>query len=139
MQSTNEIRPLALGLIEHDNKILVFKADDFADGRVFYRVLGGGIEFRETAEQALHREFLEETGSDVKDAQLLAVLENIFDYENRHHHEIIFLFRANLVDQSLYGKNFPIEDSTHNRSAEWVDKEELKKALFFPEGIKDFL
>lgn len=139
MQSTNQIRPLALGLIEHDNKILVFKANNKNTNKDFYRVLGGGINFGETSEAALKREFKEETGSDLGNVEFLSVFENIFVYDDLKMHEIIFLYKAKLKDKDKIGKNFDILDRHHQRQAQWIDKEELKKANFYPEGIAEYI
>jgi ADP-ribose pyrophosphatase YjhB (NUDIX family) len=139
MNSTNKIRPLALAIIEHDNKILVYKANNKNTNKDFYRVLGGGIDFGETSEEALKREFKEETGSGLERIEFLKVFENIFVYNNLQMHELIFLYRAELKDKTKLGKNFDIMDRHHQRQAEWIDKEKLKKANFYPEGIEKFI
>ena len=139
MDSTNEIRPIALAIVEHDNKILVFHDVDKTKDQGFYRILGGGLNFQETSVKALEREFKEETGAELKNIEFLDVIENIFDYEGRHHHEIVFLYRAEFVNKKLLGNSFIIKDSRHQRPAEWIDKSELKKANFYPNGIEKYI
>ena len=43
----NQIRPVALCVFHHDKRILVFEGYDKAKDEIFYRPLGGGIEFGE--------------------------------------------------------------------------------------------
>ena len=49
----------------------------------FFRLPGGGIEFGETAEQTLQREFAEEFGVEIKVGRRLGVAENIFVTEGK--------------------------------------------------------
>jgi hypothetical protein len=43
----NQIRPIALCVFHNNNRILVFEGYDKAKDEIFYRPLGGGIEFGE--------------------------------------------------------------------------------------------
>lgn len=65
MNKFKEIRPIVLGIVKRNNKILVSKGYDKKKNQTFYRCLGGGIEFLETSEEALKREFKEELGINV--------------------------------------------------------------------------
>jgi ADP-ribose pyrophosphatase YjhB (NUDIX family) len=86
------IRNLAVGLPVRDGHVLVSDATDSTKGEVFHRALGGGIEFGETADTAVRREFVEELGVSLTTVQLLGVVENIFDYEGVPGHEIVHVF-----------------------------------------------
>ena len=99
------IRPVSLALIKNKDKLFVFEAKDKVNNKAFYRALGGGIEFGETSEEALVREFKEEINADIKVGQLLKVFENIFTYEGVNMHEIIFLYSAEFTDKSWYTKD----------------------------------
>ena len=61
----NRIRPLAICLFRHNERILVAEAYDPVKKEAFYRPLGGGIEFGEHSEQTIQRELLEEIGAEV--------------------------------------------------------------------------
>lgn len=81
MDKFKQIRPIVLGLVTKDNKILVSEGYDKTTNQTFYRCLGGGIEFQEKSNEALKREFLEEIGKDIIVKDFLGISENIFTYE----------------------------------------------------------
>lgn len=57
----------------------MLEGTDSVTGETFHRLIGGGIEFGETAEAALRREFAEELGVTLGSVELLEVVENIFE------------------------------------------------------------
>lgn len=65
MDKFKEIRPIVLGIAQKDNKILVSEGYDKIKKEIFYRCIGGGIEFLEKSKDALKREFKEELGIDI--------------------------------------------------------------------------
>jgi ADP-ribose pyrophosphatase YjhB (NUDIX family) len=73
---------------------------------------GGGIEFLESVEQAAIREFLEETGLEVKLVENLGYLQ--YREEGELSHSITFVFKGEYVsgttraESSLYGDKTPI-------------------------------
>ena len=71
----------------------------------FYRPLGGGIEFGERAEDAARRELQEELGAELTDLRLLGTFENLFTYQGRPGHELIWLYEARFTDASLYERD----------------------------------
>lgn len=85
--------------------LLVYEGVDRVSGQRIYRPLGGGVEFGERAVEAVHRELREELGAELANVSLLGVLENVFQWEGRPHHEIAFVFAADLVDASFYGRD----------------------------------
>lgn len=96
------IRVIVLGLIRSGDQILVSQGYDEVKGQTFYRPLGGGVDHGESTREALLREFKEELGVDLVDVRLLTVLENVFTYNGRRGHEIVFVYEAAFADQTLY-------------------------------------
>jgi ADP-ribose pyrophosphatase YjhB (NUDIX family) len=87
--------------------------------------VGGGIEFGERAADAVVREFAEELGSAVDVVRLLGVVDNIFTYEGRPGHEILFLFEVEFADTRLYTRrDWTLADS-HGSRATWRPLAEL--------------
>jgi ADP-ribose pyrophosphatase YjhB (NUDIX family) len=96
------IRTIVLGIFLHAGRLLVFRGDDPARDVVFYRPLGGGIEFGERSRDAFIREMREELGAEVADIRYLGLIENIFTHLGKHGHEIVLLYAAQFVDPSFY-------------------------------------
>ena len=96
------IRPIAICLIVHEQKILVFEGSYPEENRLFYRPLGGGIDMGERAIETAVREFREEIGAELCNVSYIKTIENIFEHHGEMGHEIVFLMGADLVDQSLY-------------------------------------
>ncbi len=97
-----KIRAIALGLIEHKGHVFVSKSADPKTQETFYRFLGGGIDFGETSEAALLREFVEEVQAELTQVEYVTCLDNIFEYNGKPKHELIQLFRAQFVDARFY-------------------------------------
>ena len=85
MDKYKEIRPIVLGLCVRDNKLLVGEGYDKVKKQTFYRCLGGGIDFLEKSQDALKREFLEETGTNVNDNIRMYKKWNLIMYKNIHY------------------------------------------------------
>ncbi|MCT4598138.1 MAG: NUDIX domain-containing protein [Vallitalea sp.] len=131
------IRPTAKGIIRKNNKILVIeeKEDNY------YRLLGGGIEFKETSTQALLREFKEEIGADIKEYKYLGMMENIFSFKEMDIHEICFLYDVILPDDYYNNDGFEVLGDIIPATTKWVNIEEFKsrKKELLPEKVLQYL
>lgn len=133
----NNIRPISLVVINHNNKTLVSPGYDEVKKTNFYRLLGGGVEFFETSLEALVREIREELGLELTEPKLISVTENIFTYNGEKAHEICFIYKADFVDKENYNREeFQVLDEP-NHKAIWleINDDNLKKVM--PEGVYD--
>ena len=96
------IRVIAIAIFLHQGRIFVFKGRDPRSAQVFYRPLGGGIEFGERGRDALARELREELGAEIADAAYLGAIENIFTYDGQPRHELVLVYRARFTDPRMY-------------------------------------
>lgn len=134
--AANRIRPLAVAVVRYEGKVLAVRGVDRVKNQEFFRLPGGGIEFGETAEQTLQREFAEEFGVEIKVGRRLGVAENIFCYEGKNGHEIVFVFEAFLADEKLYspaGLPF-VEPGMEDPVARWVAM--TPETRLYPEAVR---
>ena len=123
--NNGQIRVLALGVItrEKDGRILATKEFDTKKKQTFYRLIGGGVDFGETAKSALTREFMEELGVEIIIQGAANIQENLFVYEGKQGHEVWFIYGVSFKDRSLYDLDniLFVEDIHKGKSAVWVD------------------
>ena len=139
MDKFKEIRPIALGLAIKNNKVLVSEGYDKVKDQTFYRCLGGGIEFLEKSDEALKREFKEEIGADITVKDFLGLEENIFTFNGKHGHELIFIYNVEIKDED-YQEEYTIIDEV-NSYAIWMDIEQFKnkQEILYPETVIKYL
>jgi 8-oxo-dGTP pyrophosphatase MutT (NUDIX family) len=136
-----QIRVLALGIIWRGNELLLMKGYDPSKRQTFYRPLGGGVEFGESARDALIREFAEELGAELVNIHYLETLENVFTFNGQPGHEILLLFQADFADEALYARDdlVAVEDQERIPTA-WKSLDECTaETPLYPEGLRDLL
>lgn len=117
----------AMCILRKQDRVLLSEGYDPGKNQHYLRPLGGSIEFGESAADAVVRELKEEIDADLENVCLLGVLENIYVFDGRPGHEIVFVYAADLVDAARYqqdafvgmesdGKPFPVL---------WISREEL--------------
>ena len=137
----SRIRPLALAVVRRGAELLVFEAFDTVKRQRFSRLLGGGIEFGERGEDALRREFREELAAELRRVRFLGLLENIFRYEGRPHHELVLVYEAAFVDDSLYAQETFVVRDDPEVPAVWRSPAVLAAAdvPLYPDGLAALL
>ena len=135
------MRPISLVLILKNDKLFLSKGKDQVKDITFYRPLGGGIDFGETSLEAIKREIKEELGATLKNEELLKVIENIFVYNGKNGHEIIFLYKGDILEQDFYIKEKMAILDKEGMYAEWVSISDIKnhKVRVFPEELIEFI
>lgn len=140
MDKFKEIRPIVLGLVTKDDKILVSEGYDKIKNQKFYRCLGGGIEFQEKSDEALKREFLEEINKEIIVKDFIGVSENIFTFDGKKAHELVFLYTATLND-SDYQEEYIMDEDGKTDKAIWVDINKFKnnEAIIYPKEVIKYI
>ena len=140
---TDRIRIVAVAICRVGDRILVERGYDGATDQHFYRPIGGGVEFGESAEAAVAREWREEYGLTLESLALLGVLENLFTFEGRAGHEIVFVFAARIPDSRAHeGEELESTDTDGARHvAVWVPIDALRAGPtpLHPAGVLELL
>lgn len=137
-----KVRAIALCVFLHDGKVLVGEGYDGIKQEFFGRPLGGTIEFGEPSQKTIVREIREELGAEITHLRYLGTLENIFTYNGDVGHEIVLIYRGDLVDQGLYERS-PIEGDENGNPirAIWVPLTDCKRGVMplYPDGLLDLI
>jgi ADP-ribose pyrophosphatase YjhB (NUDIX family) len=88
------IRPCAFAFVREEERLLLAKMIDPDDGSIYFRPLGGGIDFGENGEEAVRREFREELGVELRAVRHIGFLENLFEMGGEPYHELCLIFVA---------------------------------------------
>lgn len=135
------VRPLAVAAVRRaDGAVLVQRGTEPTTGEVFHRLIGGGIDFGETAEQALVREWREELDVELLDVELLGWVENVFTFAGRPGHEIVAVHVGRVDDARLLRRDsHRIADT--DSTAHWVPAHELVdgSSPLYPDGLAGLL
>lgn len=142
----NQIRPLAICVFRHRDRILVAEGYDPVKQQTFYRPLGGGIEFGERSEETICREVMEELDVEVAPGSLkyLGAVENIFTFNGTPGHEIVLVYDGLLKDSELYDRAVIIGqevDMNESFTAIWKSLDEfgVGKSILYPTGLLEML
>ena len=139
-RSVVRIRVLAICVFRNDRRILVARGYDAAKLQYFLRPIGGEVEFGESSSDALAREVREELGLELQSATRLGVLENVFSYEGKPGHEVVFVYDARFTDPSVYVRDeLPLNEDVWDGAARWIDLDALPADPIYPEGLLELL
>lgn len=145
MSKKKKIRPLAICVFRHNNRILVAEGYDTVKNEYFYRPLGGAIEFGEPSIDTICRELMEEINVVVNRETLryLGAVENIFTFNGIPGHEIVLIYDGALIEPGLYEQNVILGKDTNGEDirAVWKDLNEFREGKFilYPTGLIEML
>ena len=155
--SLETIRPVAIAIVRRDGRvrrsggigrddqILVFQSrEPDSRGRIFYRPLGGSIEFGEYGHETLVRELQEELGAEIDNVRYLGLRENLFHApDGQRAHEIVLVYEADLADRTLYDQEEMLctEDSGNTFRVFWKPLSFFQRgeAPLYPNGLLELL
>ncbi len=138
------IRPIAICLFRHNGRILAAEGYDPLKQQLFYRPLGGGIEFGEHSQDTIVREIREELGTAVINLRYIATLENRFVFNGKPGHEIVQVYDGEFSDPALYQQPtlHGIEDNGESFTAVWKSPDDFRgqnAPPLYPDGLLDLL
>ena len=129
-------------LLNKNQNSLADMWEEFPDGAIYYDLPGGGQNQYETLDEAVKRECFEELGITLEVGKLAAIYEEIdMNEEFRklwepYAHKIFFVFICR-------ASNEPVRPATETDlymiGSEWIEIENIKNILFYPEIIKSNL
>ncbi len=132
MGITKEIGIRAATIVIKDRKVLLVKSN--YSGEEIYLFPGGGVEFKETAEECAIRETFEETGVKVKIKDLFHVNEYIYAYDwNKR--SISMFFMADALE--VFSPQ--TKDGGKIIQAEWVSLDKLEDYNIKPKNIAQMI
>ena len=130
MSEKLSIRPAAI--IIKDNKLLMVKTRKH--GEEYYLLLGGGIEYGETIEEALKREVLEETGFIVKILKPVYINEYIHrDNKSKRVVNIFFITKILGIDKTRKINDDDIVEVM------LIDIDKLDKIELYPKKLREYI
>ncbi|MCD4814454.1 NUDIX domain-containing protein [bacterium] len=112
------------GVVVQKGKLLVVK--HHRAGKEYFLLPGGGLEWGETCEAGLAREFMEELSLEIKVGSLLFINESIAPRGKRHILNLTFYAR-------LQGGRLHLNPDRRLKGVCWVTPAELKQLTFYPE------
>ncbi|MEL6978361.1 MAG: NUDIX domain-containing protein [Pseudomonadota bacterium] len=139
------LRVLAVGLPFRGEgagrELLASPVRDDQGALIGWRPIGGEVEFGETAEAALQREFLEEFALRIRPGAQICALENLFEHHGAPGHEIILALQAQLDPPETAAQDLfePVEAG--HEPASWTKLARFLSgdAVLFPPGLLENL
>ncbi|MGO7182520.1 NUDIX hydrolase [Rhizobium brockwellii] len=140
---SQQIRVKVIGLAWRKDQLLAAEVEDDSGRIKGVRPLGGAIEFGESREEALHREFTEELETDIRIVGPWHLLENIYEHHGAIGHESIFAADIELANASLYERDeihYSELDETA-ATARWFGRDSLRDVGIdlYPTGLDRLL
>ncbi len=117
-----------------DERLLVVRHSK--DGRSYYLLPGGGVQWGETLEEALRREIAEEIGFALGGVDLVAACESVAPDSSRH--VVHLLMRADSLETDPAACSTAAGSDPRVAGWEWMERGRFEECVFHP-GIKHYL
>ena len=129
----------AAAIIIHNNKVLLHR--NVKD--TYYALLGGRVKFGENSADTVKREIKEELGKDIEITGYISTIENFFEANNKKYHEIMFIHKAEFIDDDDKKIETTLKNIEGNEDKqiqyEWISLDELDEKNIRPYAIKQVL
>lgn len=112
------------GVVIRDNKVLLAR-HTYGSGKGMLIIPGGYVQFGETPQDALVREYMEETKIQVRPLEIIGVRFNMHDW--------YIVFRADYISGQA------VSDQDENSEVLWMDVEEAMRREDVPELTKKMI
>ena len=119
------------GIVIQENSILLIQ--HVKNEKKYWLVPGGGVDWGESLEEALIREYKEETNLDVEVKDFLFFSETISPDKNKHVINLYFLVKIKNDSETM-----KIGNETNLSDLKYVSKEEIQNIKLYP-NIKEQL
>ena len=119
----------ATALILQNRKLLATKDKDK------YYTIGGAIQVNERTEDAVVREVREELGVKAQAGQLAFVVENRFEEDGVHYHNIEFHYLVDLLEDAP----LTMQEDEKTQPCEWIALDNLEDIQLVPAFLKTAL
>lgn len=125
-----EPRVRVAGILVEDKNVLLIKQ---SKGDKFYWLLpGGGLDYGESFEQCLEREFMEETSLKIEADELIFVSESIAPDKSRH--IVNLYFKVDLI-----GGEIKIGDEHNLLELKYMNIDEIENSTIYPNIKKELI
>ena len=127
----------AAGVIIHNNKILAHRNINSNH----YALVGGRVQIGEDSETTVKREIEEELGKEVKITGYISTIENFFEMKGSKYHEILFVHRAEFVDENDQKIDYILKnvEGKDYLQYEWLDLDKIDEYPILPNVTKEIL
>lgn len=132
---SQNIRIRVAGILVKDGQILLVRHEKA--GKSYWLIPGGGVEFGESAEEALAREFREEVGLEIQVGKLVLVHDSIPPTRHRQVLNLYFVVTADKTDLKVTPDAVLRDAAFHSISefAQMTVKPDVKKEIL--EGLSN--
>jgi ADP-ribose pyrophosphatase YjhB (NUDIX family) len=125
-----EIRVRVAGILTRGNEILFVKHQK--NGEEYWLLPGGGVEYGETMEKSLEREFSEECNLDIEVKDLMFISQGIAPDKSKH--IINMFFHVNYV-----AGNLKVGEEDRLKEAAYIDISEIDNIILYPNVKKELI
>ena len=124
-------------VIIHNNKLLVHQNKN----ENFCALVGGRVKIGEDSAKTIKREIFEELGKEIEITDYLTTIENFFEAENKRFHEIMFVYKAEFVNDEDKIIEYSMNNMEGNKDLtyNWIDLNEIEDKPLMPAIIRKMI